>query len=165
MERVEAVVERLGNQVATDLGYELVEVEYRKEGPDWVLRCTIDSLEGIGTDDCQQFSQALEVLLDIHDPIPGQYLLEVSSPGIERPLKKDHDFQRFSGHKVEIRLHKALNNQKVFQGQLLGLFDNGDAKIVKLKIKDLLMEIPRSQIAKANLSAEIFGQEGGNKRK
>ncbi len=165
-ERVETVVERLGNQVASNLGYELVEVEYRKEGPDWVLRCFIDKDSGIEIDDCQRFSEALDTVLDEKDPIPGKYLLEVSSPGIERPLKKDHDFIRFAGKKVELKLIKAFNNQKTYRGELIGMVGDDSERKIALKIDESnIVEIPRNEIAKANLIFEIYGEEGGKKRK
>lgn len=155
-ERIETVVKRLGNQVAADLGYELLEVEYRKEGPDWVLRCFIDHENGIGIDDCQRFSEALDVVLDEKDPIPGKYLLEVSSPGIERPLKKDRDFIRFAGKMVEIKLSKPINNCKTYRGELMGMVGDDSELKVALKIdKSNVLEIPRNEIVKANLILEI----------
>ncbi len=166
-ERIETVVERIGNQVAANLGYELVDVEYRKEGPDWVLRCTIDKEDGsgIGLEDCQRFSEALDLVLDETDPIPGKYLLEVSSPGIERPLKKENDFIRFAGKLIELKLIKAINNRKTYRGELLGMVGDLERKVA-LKIDDAnILEIPRNEIAKANVIIEIFGGEGGKKRK
>lgn len=155
-ERIETIVERLGNQVAADLGYELLEVEYRKEGPDWVLRCFIDHENGIGIDDCQRFSEALDVVLDEEDPIPGKYLLEVSSPGIERPLKKELDFIRFAGKMAEIKLIKPINNCKTYRGELLGMVGDHSGRKVALKINDSnILEIPRNEIAKAKLIFEI----------
>lgn len=165
-ERIETVVERLGDKVAADLGYELVEVEYRKEGPDWVLRCTIDKESGIGIEDCQRFSESLDRVLDEADPIPGKYLLEVSSPGIERPLKKAADFSRFAGRMVEVKLVKAINNQKIYRGELLGISGEGSEQKVGLKLNDSkIVEIPWNEIAKAKLISDIFGGEGGKKRK
>jgi ribosome maturation factor RimP len=163
-ERTEDTVIRLGTPVAEALQYELVDVEYRKEGADWILRCFIDSETGIGIDDCQRFSEALGQILDREDPIPGSYLLEVSSPGIERPLKKEKDYIRFTGNKVEIRLHKAYSGQKRFQGDILGWDET--AHKVRLKIDDRTIEVPLEEIAKANLVAEFFGgAERGKGRK
>lgn len=164
-ERIETVVERLGNQVAAALNYELVDVEYRKEGPDWVLRCFIDKENGVGIEDCQRFSEALDRVLDQADPIPGKYLLEVSSPGLERPLKKDEDFTRFAGKAIEVKLNKPINNRRTYRGELMGIVCDETERRIALKIDDLnVMEIPRNQIAKANLVIEIFGGEGGKKR-
>ena len=164
-ERIEDIIERLGSPVAEEMGYELVAVEYRKEGPDWVLRCFIDSTSGIGINECQKFSEALGKILDEADPIPGSYLLEVSSPGIERPLRKDADFIRFTGSTIEITLHKALNNQKVYQGELLGLVAGEMYPMVRIQSKETIMEIPRTDIAKAHIVAEVFGPKGGKKKK
>lgn len=160
-ERVEDVVFGLGQQVAEELGYELVEVEYKKEGADWVLRCLIDCPDGVGVDECQRFSQLIEQALDAADPIPGSYLLEVSSPGIERPLKKAADFQRFAQSQIELRLHHAVDGQKKYRGLLLGL--DPTTQIVRLQLADKVAEIPWKDIAKANLSADFFGFGGGKK--
>lgn len=160
-ERVEDVVYRLGQQVADELGYELVEVEYKKEGADWVLRCLIDCPEGVGVDECQRFSQLIEQALDTADPIPGSYLLEVSSPGIERPLKKAADFQRFAQSQVEMRLYHGVDGQKKYRGLLLGM--DPATEMVHLQLADKMVEIPYKDIAKANLSADFFGCGGGKK--
>ena len=165
-ERIETIVERLGNQVAANLDYELVDVEYRKEGPDWVLRCFIDKENGVGIEDCQRFSEALDKVLDEADPIPGRYLLEVSSPGIECPLKKDKDFMRFAGKVIEIKLNKALNNRKTYHGELIGIIGEEPERKVALKIDDSeVLEIPRNEIAKAKLLIDFSNREGGKKRK
>lgn len=164
-ERIEDAVERLGGPLAEELGYELVALEYRKEGPDWVLRCFIDSPTGIGINECQHFSEALGKLLDEKDPIPGSYLLEVSSPGIERPLKKDKDFTRFCGKKIELTLHQAMNGQKVYQGELLGLVSGETEPMIRLQLADQVVDFPRTKVAKAQLKAEFFGSEGGKKKK
>ena len=164
-ERIEDRIVRLANPVAQELGYELVEVEYCKEGPDWFLRFFIDTPQGVGITECQRFSEAVGVLLDNIDPIPRSYLLEVSSPGIERPLIKDADFTRFSGQKVELRLVKPINGQKTYIGELIGLDEKEDQKIIKIKLNGETMEILRSEVAKAHIISEIFGGEGGKKRK
>jgi ribosome maturation factor RimP len=161
-ERTEDVVGRLGAPVAAELGMELVDVEYRKEGADWVLRCLIDTERGVGIDDCQHFSEALGAVLDAADPIPGRYLLEVSSPGIERPLKKEQDFIRFAGQPVEVKLHKAVNDRKKWQGRLLGM--DPSRQLVRLQVGDEVLELPRTEIAKANLVAEFFGETERSKK-
>lgn len=164
-ERIEEIVERVGTPLAEELGYELVDVEYHKEGADWVLRCTIDHQPGVGITECERYSEALSKALDAIDPIPGSYLLEVSSPGLDRPLKKDNDFVRFSGNKIQIKLLQAINGQKVFQGDLIGLGEENQEKIIKIGINNSVMEIPRKLVAKVHLVSEIFGAEGGKKRK
>ena len=104
--------------------FELVDVEYVKEGPNWYLRIYIDKPGGITIDDCKIVSEEVSDLLDKEDPIPQRYFLEVSSPGLERPLKKDSDFEKFKGELVEVRLFKAINGKKIYIGELIGLIDN-----------------------------------------
>lgn len=163
-ERIEKVVENLGNALAATLGLELVEVEYRKEGPDWVLRCFIDKPDGVGIEDCQRFSEAFGPILDQEDPIPGSYLLEVSSPGLERPLKKDHDFERFRGNMVEIKTHQALNGHKIYRGELVELRRAAPENLIVIKSDGNIVEIPQKMVAKAHLVSELFSPKGGNKR-
>lgn len=98
--------------------FELVDVEYVKEGSNWYLRAYIDKEGGINVDDCELVSRALSDLLDKHDFIDDTYILEVSSPGLGRPLKKDKDFDRSIGELIEIKLYKAINRQKEFEGEL-----------------------------------------------
>lgn len=109
--------------------FELVDVEFVKEGPNWYLRVFVDKKGGITIDDCELVSRALEAELDVKDPIEQAYILEVSSPGIDRPLKKDADFARYAGELVDIKLYKPMDGKKEYQGQLIGLFDG----IVKIK--------------------------------
>ena len=100
--------------------FELVDVEYVKEGSNWYLRAYIDKPGGITVDDCEVVSRALSELLDQNDFIEDSYILEVSSPGLGRPLKKEKDFQRSLGEEVEIRTYRAINRQKEFVGVLKG---------------------------------------------
>ena len=98
--------------------FELVDVEYVKEAGTWYLRAYIDKEGGIAVDDCEVISRILSDWLDQTDFIEDSYILEVSSPGLGRPLKKERDFERSLGEEVEIRLYKALNKQKEFTGIL-----------------------------------------------
>lgn len=162
---VESVI-KLASPLAEELGYELVDVEYRKEGPNWVLRCAIDCETGVGINECQHFSEALERLLDSADPIPGSYLLEVSSPGLERPLKKDGDFVRFAGKLVEIKLIQPLNDKKIYSGILSGVHhvENTNSFKVVIDNNGQITEIPREIIAKAKLIEEILNPKKGGKK-
>jgi ribosome maturation factor RimP len=175
--RIEEIVAKLGTPLAEELGYELVDVEYHKEGPNWVLRCAIDCQTGVGIDECQVFSEVFGKMLDKEDPIPGHYLLEVSSPGVERPLKKDLDFIRFTGRKAEITLHQPWHDQKIFRGVLMGIKENEIDRTTYVIITgdDIIVngghtiEIPRHMIKKARLLLEILNPrsraKGGQKRK
>ena len=108
---------------------ELVDVEFAKEGANWYLRVYIDKEGGVGITDCEAVSRALEARLDEKDPIEQAYILEVSSPGIDRPLKKDADFEKYQGEIVDIKLYKALDGQKQYQGELLRL----ENKVISIK--------------------------------
>lgn len=103
---------------------ELVDLEFLKEGPNWFLRVYIDKEGGVTIEDCETISRLIEKKLDDNDPIEQPYILEVSSPGIDRPLKKDEDFIKYKGEIVDIKLYKLLNGTKEFQGELLGLCDD-----------------------------------------
>lgn len=128
---VEDIVEELAQPIVDLLSFELVGVEFLKEGANWYLRVYIDKPGGITIDDCQDVSEQLSVKLDEIDPIRQSYILEVSSPG-ERPLKKERDFERFKGETVEVKLYQPINGKKVFEGELLGL--NGN--IIEIKMDD-----------------------------
>lgn len=107
------------NPIAEDFGYEVVDVEFVKEGASYYLRLYIDKEDGITIEDCQKTSRAIELVLDEKDPIELPYILEVSSPGLDRILKKDKDFKRFEGNVVDVKLYESLNKQKHFQGELV----------------------------------------------
>lgn len=104
--------------------FELCDVEFVKEGPNWYLRIFADKDGGITLDDCEFISRNIEVLLDKKDPIEQAYILEVSSPGIDRPLKKESDYEKYAGEIIDIKLYKAVDKCKEFQGVLIGLKDS-----------------------------------------
>jgi ribosome maturation factor RimP len=105
-------------------GVELYDLEYIKEGGDRILRLYIDKENGVDINDCERVSHAVEAALDFHDPIPDAYVLEVSSPGIERKLKKDSHFNRYIGHKITLRLFASVDGRKNFTG-ILAAHENG----------------------------------------
>lgn len=117
-EKYEQKAEALITPILESNGFELVDMEYVKEGSNWYLRAYIDKEGGIAVDDCEVISRILSDWLDQTDFIEDSYILEVSSPGLGRPLKKERDFERSLGEEVEIRLYKALNKQKEFTGIL-----------------------------------------------
>lgn len=102
-----------------NLGYELYEVEFQKEYDNWVLTLFIDKEGGVDLDDCERVSNAVDPILDEVDPIEQAYYLSVSSIGIDRPLKKDKDFQRNIGKKLDIRLYAPLDGKKEYSGELI----------------------------------------------
>ena len=104
--------------------YELYDIEFVKEGPNWYLRIFADKEGGIAIDDCEIISRAVEAILDTKDPIEQAYILEVSSPGIDRPLKKPADYEKYAGRIVDVKLYKPRDGEKEFQGKLIGLKDD-----------------------------------------
>ena len=116
-------VEPLLSPVVSEQGCELYDIEYVKEGGDRILRLYIDKDGGVDLNDCERVSRAVEDVLDEKDPIPAAYVLEVSSPGIERKLKKDSHYARYTGEKVLVRLFSPIDGRKSFKGILQGLRD------------------------------------------
>ncbi|GAB6180691.1 ribosome maturation factor RimP [Desulfotomaculum defluvii] len=147
---VEKVTEAV-KPIVENLNLELVEVEYVKEGGNWYLRVYIDKPGGIELDDCQIVSEKIDTLLDELDPIPQAYFLEVSSPGIERPLKKPQDFERFNGHLVNVTTFAPVNGSKSFTGTLLDYNQEG----IHLDIKGKQVVLPHQQVATVRLAVEI----------
>jgi len=120
----EQKIENLISKTIEENQIELVEVEFVKEGQNWYLRIYIDKKYGVTIDDCEVISKACEAILDEKDIIEQAYILEVSSPGLDRPLKKESDFVKYAGEIVDIKLYKAVDKQKEFQGELKGLKEN-----------------------------------------
>jgi len=139
-------------EIIAERNLELVDLEFVKEGANWYLRVYIDKEGGVDIDDCEGVSRALEAKLDTADPIEQAYILEVSSPGIDRPLKKEADFVKYRGEIIDIKLYKAMDGQKQYQGKLLGL-ENGVISIEDDKNKVISFE--QKDVAGARL-AVIF---------
>lgn len=140
----EAKAEELVLPLVEANNFELVDVEYVKEAGTWYLRIYINKEGGININDCELVSRAFSEILDKEDPIEDAYILEVSSPGLGRPLKKDKDFQRNLGEEVEVRTYKPINKQKEF----VGLLDAWDKETVTLQLESgEMMNIARADIA------------------
>ncbi|MCL6612168.1 MAG: ribosome maturation factor RimP [Peptococcaceae bacterium] len=144
---IAAAVEKISAPVVEELGLELVDVEFVKEGGRWILRVYIDKPGGVSHHDCEAVSHRLDMLLDEMDPIPHSYTLEVSSPGIERPLKKLGDFRRFSGHMVNVTTFAPLAGSRKFTGKIGGV--EGNAVILEEEGRKTV--IPFDQVASAKL--------------
>ncbi|MCG8484547.1 MAG: ribosome maturation factor RimP [Clostridia bacterium] len=135
-------------------GYMLFNIEYQKEGKDWILRVYIDNEEeSISIEDCEKVSIFLGKELDERDIIDKKYMLEVSSPGIDRPLLKDSDYEKYKGRIVDVFLYKSLNGEKIITGELGGLID--DEILVKDEKTNEELKISRELISKVKL-AVIF---------
>jgi ribosome maturation factor RimP len=137
--------------VVAAMGYELVWVEFHSSGRNGLLRVYIDHPDGITVDDCSRVSHQVSGLLDVEDPIPGHYTLEVSSPGLDRPLHGAAQFDRFAGHKVNIRLKLPVNGRRKFTGTLRGLRE--DAVVLESEEGELCL--PLDDIDMARLVPEI----------
>lgn len=136
-------------------GYELYNIEFVKEGKDWFLRVYVDKASGedyIGTEDCEKVSRFLSEKLDEEDPIEQNYYLEVSSPGMDRPLLKKEHYERYVGSEIEIRLYKGKDGTKNIQGMLNSIEED---VITVTDHDDKEWKLELSEIAKANL-AVIF---------
>ncbi|MBN2134259.1 MAG: ribosome maturation factor RimP [Acidobacteria bacterium] len=148
----ESLLRELSEKVVENAGMELVELEYHKEGKTWVLRLFIDKEGGVTLDDCTDISKELGVQLDVEDIIQHHYLLEVSSPGINRLLKKENDFARSVGKKIKVQMKRPQENRKNFAG-ILEKFENG--MITVLTDDKLKFELDINDIQKARLNEEI----------
>ena len=153
MKRTQIVerVEELVTPIIDENDFELVDVEYVKEGANWYLRVYADKDGGITIDDCVLISRALEVKLDEEDFIQDAYILEVSSPGLGRQLKKDKDFQRSLGEKVECKLFKSINNHKEFEGILKDFTE----ETITLEVDEAELIINRKEIAMIRLAIDF----------
>jgi ribosome maturation factor RimP len=147
-EAINAIIER----VTSREGLELVHWETVGPKNNFILRILIDKPEGVTHNDCEVVSRQVDTLLDVEDLIPHQYTLEVSSPGVDRPLYKRADYERFAGKKVKIKTFQPINGQRNFRGRLIGI--KGDT--VKIDSENVgEVEIAFDTIAKANIEYEF----------
>lgn len=153
MGKVVDLVTELAIPIVEKENLELVDVEYVKEGGTYYLRIFIDSEEGVGLKECEAVSNILDKKLDELDPIKESYILEVSSPGLERPLKKIEDFDRFKGRLVFVKTYAPVDGRKEITGYIKG---RNDEKIcLRLKDNNEEIEILYSDIAKARLAIDF----------
>ena len=151
-ENYEQKTEEILLPITEEYGFELVDVEYVKEGSTWYLRAYIDKPGGIDINDCEKVSRRLSDLLDEKDYIEDAYILEVSSPGLGSPLKKEKDFKRSMGEEVEIRTYRMIDKQKEFTGVLTGY----DADTVTIAMEDETEKtFDRSDIALIRLAFDF----------
>ncbi len=150
-------VEHFAKPLVSSLGMELVEIEFKREGRTMVLRLYIDREGGVSLDDCAAVSRELSAVLDVEETVPGKYTLEVSSPGLNRPLKTLEDYQRYTGRLIKIKTREPLaddqgNLRKTFLGELEGI--EGD--FVRMRLREgQKARIPLDSVAKANLEFEF----------
>lgn len=138
---------RLLEPTVERLGYELSDLELKLGGRDGVLRIFIDREEGIGLEDCETVSRQVSALLDVEDPLPGQYALEVSSPGLDRRLTKPAHFRRFTGEDVRVKLRFPLEGRRNFRGQLM----SADEENIEVEVDGESHSLPIASIESARL--------------
>lgn len=147
-QRVTAII----TPVIEEMGFELVDVEYVKEGQDWYLRIFIDHENGIDLSACERVSRRIDSLLDEHDQdnalFAGSYILEVSSPGLTRPLKKDADFKKYEGRMVTVKTYAPIEGKKEFDGVLKGFSEQE----IYVEVNGKQLAIPRDKISLVHLA-------------
>ncbi|AET60414.1 ribosome maturation factor RimP [Paenibacillus sp. NRS-1782] len=146
--KIKSVVEEMAQPYLDEHGFELVDVEYVKEGSNWFLRVFVDKDGGIDLDDCSMISEYLGQKLDENDPVSTAYFLEVSSPGAERPLKKAEDVTKAVGKNVFVTTYEPINGLKEFEGRLLS-FEDGELTVQSGQKKHA---IPYDKVAGARLA-------------
>ncbi|MGF2142889.1 ribosome maturation factor RimP [Vagococcus fluvialis] len=157
MASVVEIVTDLVTPILDELTFELVDIEYVKEGKNWFLRIFIDKTGGIDINECALVSEKLGEKLDTidPDPIPQAYFLEVSSPGAERPLKKEEDYEQALGNYINVSFYQTVEGEKQFQG-FLESFDKDELTLrVKIKTQEKIMTFERKNIAKARLAIQF----------
>lgn len=142
-------IEAFANELLPSIGLELVEVQFRREQHGWVLRIFIDAEEGINHEHCRQVSREIGDFLDVEDLIDHAYHLEISSPGLERKLNKIEDYSRFVGRNVKVKLHQAIDDMKVFEGEIAQV--DGDTIVLDIEGGKRL-ELSFEMISRARLA-------------
>jgi ribosome maturation factor RimP len=156
---LEARIAELAEQIAASMGFEVILVELKGSGNQTILRIYIDQPAGISLEDCERFSKRFSVSLDVEDWIPSRYILEVSSPGINRPLIKESDFQRFCGKNIKMQTRFPNEGQKNFKGQIVGVTEGRLALEVAPGKR---IEIALMDIEKASLIADLSMRPKGS---
>src|SRR5690606_14595204 len=152
MSKVTDLVEELVTPIIADMNLDLVDIEYVKEGKNWFLRLFIDKENGVDIEECGIVSERLSVILDEIDPIPHNYFLEVSSPGAERPLKKESDFTSSIGKNIHLKTYEPIEGEKTFEGKLIDFNEGVITLEIKIKTRVKTIEIPFDKVAKARLA-------------
>jgi ribosome maturation factor RimP len=139
---------------------ELIDVECLKMRSRWVVRIYMDKETGITLDNCSEISNQVGDILDIHEVLPGSYTLEVSSPGLDRPLVRDKDFMKYRGCKVHVRVTEKLEGIRNFRGKLVDFCEEEGKKVLVIDITGKTYRIPRDMVVKANIEYEFHKDIG-----
>ena len=147
MSKITETVWKLAEPIVEENGCEVWDVEYVREAGTWYLRLYIDNEDGVSISQCEAVSRALDPILDEVDPIPGSYVFEVSSAGVERVLKRPSDFQRFMGENAEVKLYRAKDGKKEYVGILIS-YKDGD---VEIETNGETVRFEKSEVAQVRL--------------
>jgi len=156
-------VRTIATRVAASYGLDIFDVQFRREAPGMVLRVRLDRPGSRGTaddsvtvDECAKVSRDLSAIFDVEDVVPGQYTLEVSSPGLDRPLTRAEDYQRFAGRRAKLVMREKVDGQGYFKGQLGGLESNANGHVVLIEGEDKRTHrVPLDVITRANLEVDF----------
>jgi ribosome maturation factor RimP len=152
MQSHEEQIWQLAESVLAPAGMEAVLVECLRMKAGWLVRIYMDREEGgVTLGDCEQVSNLLGDLLDVHDVPPGPYTLEVSSPGLDRPLHRDKDFLKYRGEKINVRLREKIEGRRKISGELVDYLDETGGKVLVVQTAGQLVRVPREAVLKANL--------------
>lgn len=156
MSKVTSVIEELVTPIVEELNLELVDIEFVKEGRSWFLRVYVDNPDGnIDIEQCAQVSERLSLLLDENDPVEQNYYLEVSSPGAERPLKKEADFEKAVGKFIYVKTYEPIKDMKEFEGYLTAYTEQGLELDIRIKTRKLKVFIEKDKVALARLAIDF----------
>jgi ribosome maturation factor RimP len=150
-QEIKGRVSDLVSPILADQGMELVDLEYRREGRGWVLRLYIDKEGGVTLEDCVRVSQEIGTTLDIEEVIETSYSLEVSSPGLNRPLKTEKDFNKYRNRLIKVKTFNPIDSRRNFKGRLRAISEGW----IEMEIDGGIVTIPLANVAKANLEFEF----------
>lgn len=153
MSKIIEVVEELVTPIVEELNLELIDTEFVKEGRNWFLRIYVDTPQGgIDIEHCALVSERVSEVLDAKDPIEQNYFLEVSSPGAERPLKKESDFERAVGKFIHVKTYEPIKGLKEFEGTLTAYGEQGLEMDVRIKTRKIKVQLAKEKVAFARLA-------------
>ncbi|WP_411955485.1 ribosome maturation factor RimP [Alkalibacillus sp. S2W] len=154
-QKIISLTEEIVQPIVKDMNLELVDVEFVKEGKNHFLRVYVDKEGGVDIEDCERVSEKLSEELDQRDPIEQAYFLEVSSPGVERKLKKREDFERFEGSYIYVKTYEPIDGDKEFFGDLKEFVNDQLTLEIKVKTQTKQVTIPYEKVANAHLAVQF----------
>jgi len=144
-------IKELVKPVIESENMELLDIECLKMKSSWLVRIYMDKEGGITLDDCSEITNQVGDLLDIHEVPSGSYILEVSSPGLNRPLAREKDFIKYKGREIKVKVRDKLDGKRIFRGKLVNFLEEDGKEILVIDVKEKTYRIPREIVVKANL--------------